>query len=60
LITNTSKQKAKEWDAKYCIKDAENLPTLCAWSDVAITLKRQESNANEVAAEEDSSIRMLG
>jgi len=51
LITNTRKQKAKEWDAKYCIKDAENLPTLCAWSDVAITLKRQESNANKKTRE---------
>lgn len=42
LIANASQQEAKERDAKYCIKDAEDLPSLCAGSDVAISCRKKK------------------
>ena len=39
LVSNPRQQKAKERDAKYGIKDAEDFPTLRARSYVSITCR---------------------
>lgn len=41
LVSNPGQQEAKERDAKYGIKDAEDFSTLRAWSYISITCHKQ-------------------
>lgn len=47
LVSNPRQQKAKERDAKYCIKNAKDFSTLRSWSYVSITCQNKENKGEK-------------